>query len=630
MVIDGACMRVVRWWTVAGLVVLALVALGDRADAAVPTHGPIGTQGVDDGTGSTVRASTSLTTRLYLGGDFWRAGGRDHRNAAAIDMTTRLVDHGWQVDTNGPVHAMAAAPDGSGVYVGGEFTTVNGVARRNFAKVHPVTGALLAGQVDVDGPVLALAVRGDRVYVGGEFRNIGGRPRHRLAALEHDAVLTTWFANANGRVRDLKLSANGSTLYVAGSFTSLGSEPATGRVARVRAADGRRRPLPINFQNSYTVLDLALSEDQSTLFMAVGGPPSIGGNRTRAVRVSDGALLWQYDHESDSQALLESDGVLYVGGHFDYADAAGGRTRLMALDSRTGGLVAWIPRPNSVFGVWDLDPSPWGLVATGDFTQIDGAARPHVAVYDQVLFDDPGTPAPTCSASVHPSGRVVLRWGSWMGEQVYSIRRDGQFSGKVENGGLAYSDRRPSPGLHRYEVRVQEIGVVTDIDCGVVTVPAPPVLCRTTVRANGQVELRWDAWPEEDTYVVRRDGAFLVKVLDGGLAHRDEPGVGSYTYLIRIKENGLVRDVHCGPVTVPPPDWCRAGVGADGDVELRWHGWPGEDTYIVRRDGVFLTKVSRPAHAHIDTTATSGRHSYLLRIKHAGVVTNIPCGSVEV
>ncbi|MGI9602616.1 MAG: hypothetical protein ACR2QE_12075 [Acidimicrobiales bacterium] len=616
----------------AAFVIVVGVVLGTgEVGAAVPTEPPEPVQGIDNGTSATVRASTSRDQHLFVGGNFSLAGGQPHHDAAAIDMRTGLVDHTWRVDTNGTVHAMVAAPDGSAIYVGGDFTTVNGVARRFVAKVHPVSGQLLPEQIDVNGAVYAMAAHRDRLYIGGSFSEVDGRPRRRLAALRNDEVMWSWLANANGRVRDINLSANGQNMFVAGSFNTLDGSAATGRVGRIRAADGVRLPLNIGFPNSHTVLDTTLSANESTLFMAVGGPPWLGGNRTRAVRVIDGALLWEYDHESDSQALIESGGVLYVGGHFDFADAGDGRARLMALNAATGGVIGWAPQVNSVFGVWDLDASPWGLVGVGDFTQVDGRARGHVAVYDQVTFSRPSTPTPTCRATVKANGDVVLRWEQWMGEETTIVRRDGDYLGRVENAGLAFADRKPSPGLHRYQVRTKEIGVVTDIECGTVNVPAPPVECRVTVRANGQVELRWDRWPGEDTYIVRRDGAFLTKVFDGGVAHTDTPGgPGAYDYVIRIKENRIQRDVPCGPVVVPEADSCVATVGGSGGVDITWNPWPGEDTYIVRRDGAFLAKVFDGGLAYSDGSAEPGSHSYLVRVKESGVVTNVPCGSVIV
>lgn len=538
---------------IAVTVVMSAPMVFDGPEAgAVPSRAPAPVQGVDDGLQATVRASTSLQHRLYVGGSFASAGGRAHHNTAAIDMNSRLVDHGWNVSTNGRVHAMAAAPDGSAIYIGGDFTIVNGVRRPHFAVVHPDTGALLADQIDVNGSVQALAVHGTRVYIGGDFNLVDGVLRRRLVAIDDGHVHPGWRVNANGRVRDLKLSRDGATLYVAGSFSTLDGTPAPGRVGRVRATDGARLPLAIGFQNSYTVLDLAVAEDGSTLYMAVGGPPSIGGNRTRAVRIADGALLWQYDHESDSQALLLDRGTLYVGGHFDLADANDGRARLKALDARTGGLLGWVPQVNSVFGVWDLDASRWGLVAVGDFTVVDGAPHGHLAVYDDVVFADPTTPVASCSATVHPSGRVIIRWDPWLGEQSYMVRRDGNHLARVDGGGLAHTDRQASPGDHTYVVRAQERGVLADIPCGRVTVPVPDMTCTTVRLPNGRFLVKWTSWPGEDDFIVRRDGQYLAHAAHGARSYVDaDPPPGTRVYAVRVKENGIIADIDCGRVLVP-------------------------------------------------------------------------------
>jgi hypothetical protein len=83
----------------------------------------------------------------------------------------------------GSVNALASQPDG-GLVFGGSFTMVDGVARRNIARLMP-NGVLdpewnpsANGEVDV----LATDVLGN-VYAGGRFTEIGGQPRTVLAKL---------------------------------------------------------------------------------------------------------------------------------------------------------------------------------------------------------------------------------------------------------------------------------------------------------------------------------------------------------------------------------------------------------------------------------------------------------------
>ncbi len=85
--------------------------------------------------------------------------------------------------TNGSV---AVSPDGSTVYVGGSFTSVDGQPRDHVAAFSTTTGALTSWNPDAGGPVSAIATSGDVVYLGGAFAKVGGVARADLAAVSFD------------------------------------------------------------------------------------------------------------------------------------------------------------------------------------------------------------------------------------------------------------------------------------------------------------------------------------------------------------------------------------------------------------------------------------------------------------
>ena len=95
------------------------------------------------------------------------------------------------------MNALSAA--GSSVYVGGQFTHVDGAAQRGVARL-ALDGSRVAaftGHLD-DGLVDTLVVHGAHVYVGGRFSRVGGVARG-LAALNPttgapDASLTVGVA----------------------------------------------------------------------------------------------------------------------------------------------------------------------------------------------------------------------------------------------------------------------------------------------------------------------------------------------------------------------------------------------------------------------------------------------------
>jgi hypothetical protein len=121
--------------------------------------------------------------QVYAGGLFTKAGGSLHSLIARLDGVSGAIDPTWTASIDalpgtGSVQAIAIAADG--VYVGGQFTHVNGASRSNIAKL-TATGALdpqFAGATN--GAVSRIALAGSGVYIGGTFLS----PRTRLARLQ--------------------------------------------------------------------------------------------------------------------------------------------------------------------------------------------------------------------------------------------------------------------------------------------------------------------------------------------------------------------------------------------------------------------------------------------------------------
>ncbi len=66
-----------------------------------------------------------------------------------------------------------AAPDGTRVYVGGDFQVVNGQTIRRIAALNPTTGAPVASfNPNPDARVRAIAVTSGTVYFGGSFGSV--------------------------------------------------------------------------------------------------------------------------------------------------------------------------------------------------------------------------------------------------------------------------------------------------------------------------------------------------------------------------------------------------------------------------------------------------------------------------
>ena len=90
---------------------------------------------------------------------------------------------------NGQVLAVSASPDGSRVYVGGDFTTVDGVARNHLVAFDTDTGEVVNSfRGSVSGQVRAITATDTTVYVGGSYFSANGSTRSRLAAFNASAT----------------------------------------------------------------------------------------------------------------------------------------------------------------------------------------------------------------------------------------------------------------------------------------------------------------------------------------------------------------------------------------------------------------------------------------------------------
>ena len=234
-----------------------------------------------------VRSFHLLGGVLYAGGDFSNIGGRFRVRLAALDPTTGDALTGWNPHADGSVRAMASSPDGSLLYVGGLFDTLDGLVREEIGAVSIATGDVDAGfnpgtdrrvydfavtadsvfvamgggggrlfafhpvngstqwEVAGDGDFQSVVVRGDRVYSGGHFHNAGGEsPDFLLAAnVVTGAVDTSWNASASGGNGVFAITDVDGRLWMGGEFDKL-----TGRAAH---HVGHVEALPYAFPGNY-------------------------------------------------------------------------------------------------------------------------------------------------------------------------------------------------------------------------------------------------------------------------------------------------------------------------------------------------------------------------------------------
>ena len=245
------------------------------------------------------------------------------RHLAAIDLTTGDLLP-WAPTTNGSVEAMVT--DGTTLFLGGSFTTVNGVARPRLAAVD-TAGTLVPWVSGASGTVLALHLRGTVVYVGGAFTTLGGQPRDRLGAVSTTGELLDWTAPANERVKAITTTAIGD-VAVAGYFDMLNGLDVD-HIARLDAVTGET--LSWGSGSSQEVVGLVTGPDDN-LYAAIAG----SGGKIRSW-TSDGHHRWTTYADGDVNAITFHDGQVIAGGHWIYLnDGATYLPRLAAFDPATG------------------------------------------------------------------------------------------------------------------------------------------------------------------------------------------------------------------------------------------------------------------------------------------------------
>ncbi len=240
-------------------------------------------------------------------------------NLLAYNITTGKLITRFDHALNGQGRSLTASPDGTRVYVGGDFTAVDGATRNRVAAFDTATGALVPGFApNVSGTVRTLAATNTTLYAGGDFNMVNGLTRVRLAAVSAAGALLGWAPAADHPVWAMALSPSGARLNVGGMFKNLGGVPAYG-LGALDTATGA----PLSFPAGATVRD-AGDDSAITSLHTAGGKLfgtgfvfGVGGNLegTFAADPETGALQWVEDCHGDSYDTAVVAGVLYKVSH---------------------------------------------------------------------------------------------------------------------------------------------------------------------------------------------------------------------------------------------------------------------------------------------------------------------------
>ncbi len=416
---------------------------GDPANPETVSARPLPTVQVD----GVVWSQAVVGNTVYVGGQFTTARPAGsapgvntvtRANLLAYDIRTGNLVTSWAPSTDGAVQVVKASPDGTRIYAGGTFTTVNGTPRRRLAAIDATTGALVGSfNPNPDAKVSAIATSGSTVYFGGSFGTAGGATRSRLAAMTSGGVLLPWApVAAGGQVAALTLTPDSSKVVVGGQFTTVNgsSNPGYG-LAALDPTTGALVPWAANATirnggDNASITSLTTDSDSVYATGFVFGP---GGNLEGSARINgDGTVNWVEDCHGDSYSAFPMGGAVYKVGHAHYcgnvpggfsqpkswrfyrglafSKVATGVARADYLNyanwagTKDPSILQWYPQLDTgtftgqTQAAWSLAGNNDYVVAGGEFPKADGTAQQGLVRYARKSVS-PDTKGPQLSYS---------------------------------------------------------------------------------------------------------------------------------------------------------------------------------------------------------------------------------------
>jgi hypothetical protein len=332
------------------VVVASLIATASPASALTTT--PDATPWMANGY---IKASVQYGDVLFVGGSFQRIGTSvapgpnltpfvdGYTGLAAIDMSTGQAIPAFKPQlaaTGGQtldVYALEIV--GNRLYVGGQFSRVNGENHYNLAAIdiNPTTirdtvVSSFNPTVGVPGAanehtfeVRTILAGNDGLYFGGAFSKVNGKGRQKTAKVDfNDGSLINGYKTVavNGIVHDMVFSADEQSIFLAGGFKQLGNGNPRYALGRVDAATGATLPwtvppsqIPGATSSGQICYEIAVTA--ARIFAGCGKGPNFVG-AFRLDNGNEGTRTWQYGTGGNVQTvrLLPNGQDLVIGGHF--------------------------------------------------------------------------------------------------------------------------------------------------------------------------------------------------------------------------------------------------------------------------------------------------------------------------
>ena len=428
--------------------------------------------------GNTVYATGKFSTARPPGVAVGGAGEVAVGNLIAYDIRTGTMIPSFNHVLNGQGLVVHATEDGSRLYVGGDFTTVDGQPRGHIAAIDLTTNTLVAGFAPtLDGTVKAITTNGGWVYAGGGFAHAGTVYRNRLAsfAAVNGGLSSAWAPSAStSDVRAMVMAPDKSKVIIGGSFLTMSGVTANG-MAAVHPITGAVLPWHANqVIKDYDKGGItSLTTDGVNVYgsaFAFGTGGTFEGSFS--IDPAQGDLNWVADCLGDTYSAYAATDVVYSVGHAHNCSNIGSfpdtspRVRWQRALAMTKAPSGTITKPDA-YG-WDFtgqrspgvlqwypgledgaasgqNQAAWSVVGSGDYIALGGEFPIVNNAYQQGLTRFatskvapnkagprftvvPAANVPTVATALEP-GTVRLSYGSaWDRDNeslTYEVLRDG-------------------------------------------------------------------------------------------------------------------------------------------------------------------------------------------------------------
>jgi len=528
---------------------------------------------------------------------------------AAFDVDTNTWISTFRPTFDAPVMALAVGADGK-LLVGGAFTTVNGTARGQLAKIDPLTGALETAftaetaNVGTDFPALVreLKIDGDWLYLAGDFNRVVNAPvRHGVYSVARvrwttGAFDSDWRPRVTGAgVNDVEPDPTRQRVHLAGNFTAVDGLPGTAYQATVSMTDGAATlgvsPF-VNDSSQFWEMGVALAGDRLWTAGSEHHVQVLDANTRRRVDYyRTGSLYTGFDMDGqgmfaggDYQVVEAIDDFVIAGCHcfgvgptfpeynqthyWSGGDSFSGHRFAIAYDPTSGRPLSFIPSlAGGHYGTWAFGSDTNGcLYIGGDYT-VGGNG---LAIGGYGRFCPPATAPQALAVAVTGARSVALSWrapvNAGSGLSRYRVLRNGVFVGETTSTSFAVGGLKAGTA-YRFTVtavatdgRLSPAAAVSTTIVADTVAPTAPTGLQLATNATDRVDLSWQ--PATDNiavtgYLVHRNYQFLAYV-PTGTSFSDTTVAAGSSYVYEVRAQDLAGNVSAptpaGRIAVRRPD----------------------------------------------------------------------------